>query len=73
MHLLNLFSVCRSVPLLLQIALPAALFCDRSVVLNLSGGTNCEMAPQIDFTTEIFRPNLERFGATFNFDLIRRG
>lgn len=63
----------RSVPLLLQIALPAALFSDRTTILNLSGGTNCEMAPQIDFTTEIFRPNLEKFGATFDFELSRRG
>jgi len=31
------------------------------------------MAPQIDFTTEIFRPNLEKFGATFDFDLRKRG
>lgn len=72
-HLFIQFFIRRSVALLLQIALPAALFCDRPVVLNLTGGTNCEMAPQIDFSTEIFRPNLEKFGATFDFDLIRRG
>lgn len=31
------------------------------------------MAPQVDYTTEIYKPNLEKFGATFDFDLFRRG
>lgn len=59
--------------LLLQIALPVCYFACGPITLSLKGGTNCEMAPQIDFLTEVFRPNLEKFGATFNFDLIRRG
>lgn len=63
----------RSVALLLQVALPLVLFGRSASVLHLKGGTNAEMAPQIDFITEIFRPNLERFGATFDFTLERRG
>lgn len=62
-----------SICLLLQISLPVILFADGEVTLELKGGTNCEMAPQIDEITEVFRPNLEKFGATFDFDLIRRG
>ncbi|CAM6031454.1 unnamed protein product, partial [Sphagnum compactum] len=62
-----------SISLLLQISLPVILFADRETVLELKGGTNCEMAPQIDELTEVFRPNMERFGATFDFELIRRG
>lgn len=62
-----------SISLLLQVALPCTLFADRSTKLNLHGGTNAEMAPQIDYTTEVFRPIMEKFGATFDFDLIRRG
>ncbi|XP_037046686.1 RNA 3'-terminal phosphate cyclase isoform X2 [Bradysia coprophila] len=62
-----------SVALLLQVALPVALFCNSPLSLELKGGTNCEMAPQMDFMTEIFRPNLEKFGATFDFDLRKRG
>lgn len=62
-----------SVALLLQVSLPLTFFCGSPVILNLKGGTNAEMAPQIDFITEILRPNLERFGASFDFDLIRRG
>lgn len=62
-----------AISLLLQVALPVSIFADSSITLELKGGTNCEMAPQIDFMTEVFRPNLEKFGATFDFDLIRRG
>ncbi|XP_077298765.1 RNA 3'-terminal phosphate cyclase [Arctopsyche grandis] len=63
-----------SISLLLQVALPCALFADSKVVLQLKGGTNAEMAPQIDFTTEVFRPNMEKFGgASFDLDLHKRG
>ncbi|KAB0804957.1 hypothetical protein PPYR_01927 [Photinus pyralis] len=62
-----------SVSLLLQVALPCTLFANLDTTLTLEGGTNADMAPQIDTTTEVFRPLLEKFGATFDFDLIRRG
>ncbi|XP_044264550.1 RNA 3'-terminal phosphate cyclase [Tribolium madens] len=62
-----------SISLLLQAALPCSLFAKSHTTLRLHGGTNAEMAPQIDYTTEVFRPVLEKFGATFSFDLIRRG
>merc|ERR1711976_575466 len=41
--------------------------------LNLRGGTNCDMAPQIDELTEILLPNLERIGVNFEFDVVRKG
>lgn len=62
-----------SVTLLLQVALPCILFSNAPTSLTLCGGTNTEMAPQVDYMTEIFRPNLEKFGATFDFDLNKRG
>lgn len=62
-----------SISLLLQVALPCALFANTTSHLCLHGGTNAEMAPQIDYTTEIFKPHLEKFGASFSFDLKRRG
>lgn len=62
-----------SLALILQVALPVALFSDSKTILDLKGGTNADMAPQIDFSTEIFRPNLEKFGASFDFDLFKRG
>lgn len=71
--LLSILHPNRSAALLLQVSLPLTFFCPSPVTLNLKGGTNAEMAPQIDYITEIFRPNLQRFGATFDFDLVRRG
>lgn len=62
-----------SISLLLQVALPCTLFADAHTNLRLQGGTNAEMAPQIDYTSEVFRPVLEKFGATFNFEMVRRG
>ncbi|XP_049543017.1 RNA 3'-terminal phosphate cyclase [Anopheles darlingi] len=62
-----------SISLLLQAALPIAIFAPGPITLDLRGGTNADMAPQVDFLSEIFRPNLERFGASFDFDLLRRG
>lgn len=62
-----------SVGLLLQVALPCAYYANCETTLRLKGGTNAEMAPQIDYTTEVFRPVLEKFNATFDFELLRRG
>ncbi|CAG9860681.1 unnamed protein product [Phyllotreta striolata] len=62
-----------SICLLMQVALPCTLFAQGPTTLYLKGGTNAEMAPQIDYMVEVFRPNLEKFGATFDFNLLRRG
>lgn len=62
-----------SISLLLQVVLPCTLFANGPTRLTLQGGTNAEMAPQVDYTTEVFRPIMEKFGATFDFDLLRRG
>uniref|UniRef100_A0A3Q2DXP5 RNA 3'-terminal phosphate cyclase n=1 Tax=Cyprinodon variegatus TaxID=28743 RepID=A0A3Q2DXP5_CYPVA len=42
-----------SVCLLLQVALPCALYADAASQLCLKGGTNAEMAPQIDYTVKV--------------------
>ena len=62
-----------SISLVLQCALPVLLFGDAPSELELIGGTNVGMAPQVDFMTEVLRPNLEKFGVSFDFDLIKRG
>ncbi|CAF4788433.1 unnamed protein product [Pieris macdunnoughi] len=62
-----------SVSLLLQVALPCALMADSPVILDLKGGTNVDMAPQIDYMNEIFRENLKHFGAKYSWKLIKRG
>ncbi|XP_065371929.1 RNA 3'-terminal phosphate cyclase [Calliphora vicina] len=62
-----------SITLVLQCALPVLLFGGGNSNLELVGGTNVGMAPQVDFMTEVLRPNLEKFGVSFDFDLIQRG
>jgi len=59
--------------LLAQIALPCSLFAPTSSVLNLRGGTNADMAPQIDEFTEVFLPNLKHFGPTVEYEVVRKG
>ncbi|MBN3282011.1 RTCA cyclase, partial [Polyodon spathula] len=62
-----------SVVLLMQVSLPCVLFADSPSVLCLKGGTNAEMAPQIDYTLTVFKPMVERFGVHFDCDLKMRG
>jgi len=62
-----------AVCLLGQISLPCAVFSPGPVTLELRGGTNTDMAPQIDEFTEILAPNLEKFGVKFEFEVVRKG
>ncbi|XP_051930346.1 RNA 3'-terminal phosphate cyclase isoform X1 [Hippocampus zosterae] len=62
-----------SVCLLLQVALPCALYGDAPSNLRLRGGTNADMAPQIDYTLQVFKPVVEKFGVHFDCDIQRRG
>uniref|UniRef100_A0A3P8QM50 RNA 3'-terminal phosphate cyclase n=1 Tax=Astatotilapia calliptera TaxID=8154 RepID=A0A3P8QM50_ASTCA len=61
-----------SVCLLLQVALPCALYADAASQLCLKGGTNAEMAPQIDYTIKVFKPIVEKFGVHFDCDIRMR-
>lgn len=63
----------RSISLLLQVALPCALFADGPVTLDLKGGTNADMAPQIDYMDRVFRHTLRQFAADFSMNILRRG
>uniref|UniRef100_A0A8C2XCX1 RNA 3'-terminal phosphate cyclase n=1 Tax=Cyclopterus lumpus TaxID=8103 RepID=A0A8C2XCX1_CYCLU len=56
-----------------SVALPCALYSDASSQLILKGGTNAEMAPQIDYTVKVFKPMVERFGVHFDCDIRMRG
>lgn len=60
--------------LLAQVALPCALFfpCNDTITLILKGGTNVPMGPHIEYLTEVFKPMLNKFGADFDFVIIRR-
>ena len=43
----------RSVCLLMQVSMPCVLFAACQSELRLKGGTNAEMAPQIDYTAMV--------------------
>ncbi|XP_007934322.1 RNA 3'-terminal phosphate cyclase [Orycteropus afer afer] len=62
-----------SVCLLMQVSMPCVLFAASPSELRLKGGTNAEMAPQIDYTVMVFKPIVEKFGFTFNCDIKMRG
>jgi len=62
-----------AVCLLAQVALPCAIFSPGEVCLQLCGGTNADMAPQIDEFTEIFLPNVSKFGFSFEFEVVKKG
>ena len=53
-----------SICLILQAALPCALFSPAPVFFTLKGGTNAQMAPQVDYHTLVLGPTLARFGVT---------
>ncbi|XP_032950038.1 RNA 3'-terminal phosphate cyclase isoform X2 [Rhinolophus ferrumequinum] len=63
----------RSVCLLMQVSMPCVLFAASPSELRLKGGTNAEMAPQIDYTVMVFKPIVEKFGFKFNCDIKIRG
>ncbi|XP_075217022.1 RNA 3'-terminal phosphate cyclase [Lycorma delicatula] len=62
-----------SICLMVQVALPCALFSSGQTTLQLLGGTNADMAPPIDHTVTVFKSVLKRFGGSFDHQLVRRG
>lgn len=67
-----------SITLLLQVALPLLLFSNSPAsasTLTLLGGTNASLAPQIDYTQNVFFPFLrQHFGVdTVKLQILKRG
>ncbi|XP_006000085.1 RNA 3'-terminal phosphate cyclase [Latimeria chalumnae] len=62
-----------SVCLLMQVSMPCVLFAASPSELHFRGGTNAEMAPQIDYTLMVFTPIVEKFGVKFDCDIRLRG
>ena len=61
-----------SVTLLMQSLLPALLFAEKQCTLAISGGTDVEFSPSVDYFSNVFLPHLSRFG-NIHFELINRG
>lgn len=72
MSLLKNNVILRSVVLLCQVALPSMLFGSGKSLLTIKGGTNADLAPSVDYFINVFKPILQKFGADFNCDVIRR-
>ncbi|KAK6642896.1 hypothetical protein RUM43_004398 [Polyplax serrata] len=62
-----------SVALLLQVSLPLILFGNDKSHLTLKGGTNTDFAPPIDYTINVFKPMVQKFGIDFECEINRRG
>jgi len=63
-----------SVALMLQASLPCLLLTGSNEShLILKGGTNADMAPQIDYFTMVMAPIVEKFGVQFEMNVLRRG
>ena len=62
-----------SICLLLQVSLPCALFAPGPLTLELRGGTNADMAPQIDYVTGVFAPIAARMGVHLETEICVRG
>ncbi|XP_062516339.1 RNA 3'-terminal phosphate cyclase-like [Corticium candelabrum] len=62
-----------STVLLIQSSLPCLLFSPGPCEVILRGGTNADMAPQIDYTLMVFKVIAERFGVQFECRVCRRG
>jgi len=60
-----------SIPLVIQAWLPVAI--RSGGVITLSGGTEVERSPSIDYFTNVLVPFLEMHGARISVDIIRRG
>lgn len=62
-----------SIALLLQASVPVACFAKGPVTLALRGGTNAEMAPQMDYITRVFSPIASRMGVDLDINVVKRG
>ncbi|CEO98013.1 RNA 3'-terminal-phosphate cyclase (ATP) [Plasmodiophora brassicae] len=63
-----------SISLLLQVALPVAMFGRQQVGLVLKGGSNVSMAPQWDYMADVFLPTIRRlFDVHVRSSMVRRG
>ncbi|XP_060071049.1 RNA 3'-terminal phosphate cyclase-like [Ylistrum balloti] len=62
-----------SICLLMQAALPCLLYGSGESHLTLRGGTNADMAPQVDYYNYVFQPMVARFGMKMDINIKRRG
>ena len=62
----------RSLVLLMQSAVPTALFSTQDCQLTFGGGTNAENAPPIDYFIDVFKPMVKAMGIQVDCELLKR-
>ncbi|XP_063962676.1 RNA 3'-terminal phosphate cyclase-like [Lytechinus pictus] len=62
-----------SVVLLMQVSFPCLVYTSGDTHVTLIGGTNAEMAPQIDYMNMVFQPMVQKFGINYECRIVRRG
>lgn len=62
-----------SVTLVLQALMPAMLFSKKGFSLSITGGTNVQWSPPVEYFQHIFCDYLLKMGAEIKFDIIRHG
>ena len=62
-----------SITLLLQCFIPVALFADSETKVRITGGTDVNWSPPIDFYTNVYLKALHEMGCEVHIDLKRRG
>jgi len=62
-----------SISLLLQAILPAIIFGDSVITLDIAGGTAGLGSPTVEYTKHVILKNLELLGVRTNLDILRQG
>ena len=56
-----------------QVVLPTLIFGSVENLVDIRGGTNASMAPQIDYAVEVFGPIAAKMGVQFSCEIKKRG
>ena len=62
-----------AITLLLQAILLPAFFHKKSISFKITGGTDVEWSPQINYFQEVFLPHIKKYCAKIDVKLIKRG
>ena len=62
-----------SIPLILQVLIPAASLMKNSLKLSIIGGTDVSWSPTVDYTKHVFAQAYSRIGINFTLETKRRG
>jgi len=62
-----------SIPLIVQVLIPAVSVCKKKLKITIKGGTNVLWSPTVDYTQTILKELYGRMGIKFSLKLIKRG